>query len=770
MTEYKDDIKQVARKFSASMISKGFSPLALHEYHDKDGNILFWRIRLKHPKTGKKWMRPMHFNQNLKKYILKEPDFLNNKKPLYYLPEILNSKKSDKTIWIVEGEYCADFLSKLGLLVTTSGSVESTFKTDWTPLAGRKIIIWPDNDDAGKRYAESVTKILKTQNCSIQYVDIQKLNLPTKGDCIDWLEDHPGATLQDIGNLPLIYIDCSIKTDDISDENPPQNYFELTPSGVFYHADDNSRWICSRLEIKSLVRDKSSENWGRLLEFSDADGLLHRWAMPMEMLKGSGEELRGELLRLGVEIASPRTRSLLTEYIITSKPQSRARCVNHIGWYDHVFVLPHKTIGKMAEEIIYQSEHNTCDYKQSGSLEDWQKNISQYCAGNSRLILSVSCAFAAILLKLADSESGGIHFVGESSTGKTTALRVAASVFGGQDYLSRWRATANGLEALASIRSDTLLVLDELSQIDAREAGEIAYMLANGMGKARANKNGHAKSRHEWRLLFLSAGEIGLSQHLQEAGKKIKAGQQVRLVDISADAEQGHGIFENLHGFNSGAILSQTLLESTQKYYGVPFIKFLEFLTASNLEQQKEMIKQSCKKFLYEYLPKESSGQVHRVCERFALIAAAGELATRYQITNWPVGESENAAAVCFQSWLEHRGTIGNQERTAILSHVKSFFELHSDARFSDKDDRNPHTINRAGFRETKNSIQQYYVLPEVFRNEICAGFDYKQVCKILIEEGWIEPDKNNLPHRRESFRGLGQSRCYLFTSAIWDN
>jgi putative DNA primase/helicase len=101
-------------------------------------------------------------------------------------------------------------------------------------------------------------------------------------------------------------------------------------------------------------------------------------------------------------------------------------------------------------------------------------------------------------------------------------------VYGGADYLNRWRATTNGLEALAAIRSDTLLILDELSQVDPREAGEIAYMLANGSGKSRANRNGNTRMRHEWRLLFLSAGEIGLAQHLASAGKRIKAGQEVR--------------------------------------------------------------------------------------------------------------------------------------------------------------------------------------------------------------------------------------------------
>ncbi len=211
-------------------------------------------------------------------------------------------------------------------------------------------------------------------------------------------------------------------------------------------------------------------------------------------------------------------------------------------------------------------------------------------------------------------------------------------------------------------------------------------------------------------------------------------------------------------------------MENTHKYYGTPFIKFLEFLTDSNLEQQKETIKKSCKKFLYEYLPKESSGQVHRVCERFALMTAAGELATSYSITGWQENESTYAAMKCFHSWLEQRGTLGNQERVAILSHIKCFFELHGDARFSDIDNINPHTINRAGFKKTENNLHTYYVLPQVFSQEICAGFDYKQVCKYLMEEGWIRTGKNNITHRREYLPGLGQSGCYIFNSKLWES
>ena len=78
----------------------------------------------------------------------------------------------------------------------------------------------------------------------------------------------------------------------------------------------------------------------------------------------------------------------------------------------------------------------------------------------------------------------------------------------------RWRSTDNALEATAAQHSDCLLILDELAQIDPKTAGECAYMLANEQSKARATCNGAARTRLTWRLLFLSAGELGLADHM----------------------------------------------------------------------------------------------------------------------------------------------------------------------------------------------------------------------------------------------------------------
>lgn len=771
-----------AQRFTKKLVAEGFEKQALHVYQDTNAQPLYWRIRLKHPVTGEKWLRPLSRDKK-GRFILKEPEFKQGK-PLYQLPRLMN--KNDEVVWVVEGEMCVDTLTRIGILATTSGSMDSVSATDWQPIATRKVVIWPDKDEAGQKYALKVTEQLQSLSCEVSWVDISQLQLPAKGDCVDWLRQHPQASSEEIFALPTLSPpqdnNLPINIDDQPNQPPlkskkNQRYsayshlFKVNAQGVFYLAEEESLWICSHLEVKALIRDGYSENWGRLLEFCDADGQLHTWAMPMEMLKGSGEDIKGELLRLGLEIAAGnKVRNLLMAYILSSNPEARARCIDHTGWHDKVFVFPNQTIGHEEEQVFFQSEVRSKDYRQSGTLNEWRTVVSTLCIGNSRLILAISSAFAAMLLHHSGIESGGIHFVGESSSGKTTALRVAASVFGGANYLNRWRGTMNGLEALASLRSDTLLILDELAQIDAKEAGEVAYMLANGSGKIRAGKSGGSRQRQDWRLLFLSAGEVGLAQHMMEANKKIRAGQEVRLIDIPAESEKGYGVFEDLHSFSSAAAFSNNLIKHSATYYGTPAISFLKKITKSEyLIKLPSLIKIICEAFLHKHLPKDSNGQVYRVCERFGLIAAAGELATDLGITGWPSGEAEKATSSCFNVWLESRGGVGNQEYIRMLSQVKAFFEAHAEARFSHWNDEKSHTANRAGFRKNFNEGTRFYVLPEVFRQEICKGWDPHIISKLLLAEGWIEPDSQGKAYRREYLPGIGRSRCYLFTNKVWE-
>ena len=192
--------KEAAKRLAAPALAQGLKPVALHAYTDREQNVLYWRIRAKHPVTGEKWIRPMYINGN--GFEVGEPKFERGKKPLYRLHRLFTNQTD--AVWIVEGEQKADALEKLGLLAITSGGATSAVTTDWKPLRGRTAVIWPDNDDPGKSYAGEVATLLLAMNCAVSCVDVEKIGVPDKGDVVDWLATHQSADSGDILALPRL--------------------------------------------------------------------------------------------------------------------------------------------------------------------------------------------------------------------------------------------------------------------------------------------------------------------------------------------------------------------------------------------------------------------------------------------------------------------------------------------------------------------------------------------------------------------------------------
>jgi putative DNA primase/helicase len=192
-------VKHHARQLSRKAIADGYKPSALHEYTDRDNIPTHWRTRLKHPDTGVKWIRPLMRDGT--GFALKQPDYPSGT-PLYRLHELATRK--NEPVLIVEGESCTDALANLGVLATTSGAADSAAKADWSILRGRTVTIWPDNDDAGQRYAEAVKNELDAIGCVVTLIDVAALGLPVKGDCVDWLAMNPDAAASDVAALPKI--------------------------------------------------------------------------------------------------------------------------------------------------------------------------------------------------------------------------------------------------------------------------------------------------------------------------------------------------------------------------------------------------------------------------------------------------------------------------------------------------------------------------------------------------------------------------------------
>jgi len=554
-------------------------------------------------------------------------------------------------------------------------------------------------------------------------------------------------------------------------------HYCLTNEGVFYVGlnDDGQlaepQFVCSPLRVEAKTRNSQSEEWGRLLTWTDADGHRHQWAAPAELLVGDPREFVRQLAAGGVEISASRNalQRLLT-YVTQERTDARARNVRAPGWHDHRYVLPSgESYGGGEELFVYQHSGGLAHhYAEAGTLGDWKQAVGRRCIGNSRLVLSVSAMFAGPLLRFTGATGGGFHFVGGSSSGKTTALRVAASVVGPPEYAREWRSTANGLEGVAVLHNDATLILDELAQIDPRQAGDAAYLLANGSGKSRANRAGEAKAAARWRVLILSAGEIGLAQHMAEAGKQARAGQAVRLADIPAEVEAGHGVFEVLHDAEDGAAMSTLMKDAAARHYGAPWPRWLDYLASVDGPQLTTRLRAAIDSFLQEHVPAGAAGEVRRVAERFAIAAYAGELATacKHRLTGWSKGEATKAAAICFNAWLRQRGGAGSADTAALLSQVRAFFEAHGDSRLEHMGapESAAPVRDRAGYRRRNPlGLTEYLVFHEAFKRDLCNGHDARRAARALADAGWLQPDKAGKTSQVIRVPGVGSMRMYVF-------
>ncbi|MBW7471152.1 DUF927 domain-containing protein [Marinobacter sp. F4218] len=515
--------------------------------------------------------------------------------------------------------------------------------------------------------------------------------------------------------------------------------------GLYWHGKTTSRgnneaepvdtWISTPLEAVAETRDEIGRGYGLMLRFWDSQGGVKEWAAPLHMLKGSGEELRGELLDNGARI-NPKAQRLLCEWMMEQYPPTRVIAATRTGWNrdNTAFVLPGRTIGE--DSYRFQSEHAAHDaYLERGTLEGWRENVSVLCKDNPLLILAVSCALSAPLLKVvAQKETGGagLHLVGDSSKGKTTALQVAASVWGSPGYVMTWRGTGNGLEATAAARNDTLLPLDEISESNPNEIGKMVYALANGQGKQRAQRTGGARESQHWRIMLLSSGERTLNAHMGEANQKVKAGQGARLLDIPATSRQ-YGLFDHLHNHESPRALADYLKQAANQNHGHTGPAFVAELlddTRDLKDQYAQLMKAE------EFTGRD--GLESRAAATFALIAMAGELATHYGLTGWVSGDAISVSLEMFETWRENRGSSQNEDEQ-ILAGIREFIAKHGSARFVPKDTPEVGQVmrDRAGFR-VDQALGRVYLFFSHALKEAASGFDLKRILAALERAGWI--------------------------------
>ena len=171
--------------------------------------------------------------------------------------------------------------------------------------------------------------------------------------------------------------------------------------------------------------------------------------------------------------------------------------------------------------------------KSIGTLDGWIAAVKPL-VNYRNFVLGLGAAFAAPLLPIINIPNLIIHYMFESTKGKTFLMQVCLSVFGfpadsthPNSLIKQWRGTDNAIEGIAYAYNNFLLPLDEAGQIDLKSLERIIYMLANGQGKVRAKTDGESRMQKNFNQITLSTGEVSL------LSKKSTTGKEVRYIEVT---------------------------------------------------------------------------------------------------------------------------------------------------------------------------------------------------------------------------------------------
>jgi len=690
-----------------------------------------------------------------------------DERPLYNLPELASERKE---ILFVEGEKTAEAAKILFpnySVTTTAGGSGSAHKTDFSPVSLRNVLISPDGGEAGHKYADHVyAQCRKAGAWRVQKFDTNALAMrvvengkvvdrdpilqPAKAtyDLADALADGWTPELMTAHRDTFIGIYLEKDAEIIGP-------YKLTKSGVYkLHRDEQGQeveeptWICPYLKVTHQVSDRNGEGWSKAFTFHDPKGHLKTTVIPNELLAGDGREVREKLANEGFSVPPQKGyREAFNVYIHFSNPKTFATSVKKVGWHgEGIYVLPDRVYGDTQGQYIQQIKpHHRPKVDIRGDLKGWQENIAQYAEGNNRLVLAIVTPLVAPFLTPLQIDGHLFNLYGNSSIGKSSALAAACSVTG--FAMNSFLNTNNSLESVMVSHNDACMVMDELGLASPDKIGQFVYMAANGQTKGRANQKGNRIEPETFKNNGMVSSEMTLEGKMGEAGQKPTAGQEMRFVDIAADAGWGLGIFKNTHGMMPNQ-LSDHLRQASIKYRGTAFDALLEHLTSQTWATIAKDLNPAIGAFREERLrllhPQNTSGQVHRVLTYFAAHAAIGEYCIKLGILPWEENTVTYAYHGLFSGWLDSQGNTGIPKEVAeALDSITKLCQQQI-SRFDVEEYNKPAASHsRAGILKKIDDATVFCVFPQVFREEIMKGKDEKVILPALVKMGVLKIGEN---------------------------
>lgn len=355
------------------------------------------------------------------------------------------------------------------------------------------------------------------------------------------------------------------------------------------------------------------------------------------LARQAGTEIRALLFDVGLRTWDDGDL-VVVRCLKAADPAHEITVVRAPGWHTlagadaRFFVCPSgQIVGAPTEDSLElsASARIRASVARGGTLEGWKAAVAAAVAvsGCQHWALGAMAGFAGPLSTLLGLDTCGLNISGRTSGGKTTAQRLAVSAWSRaaldqrDSLLQTARATANGVEAMASRGSGTILALDELGHVNGVELGKIIYSVASGVGKSRMTSTGTLRPSLTWSTFVLLSAEKSLEEKVRGDGGEWFGGMAVRIPDVDitgVDRAVDAAVRAEIHGVD--------------RHYGHAGPAFVAALIEQGGHRQVEGIRSAVEQGALALAGAGADASLTRAAEPFAILAVAGTLAKEFEL------------------------------------------------------------------------------------------------------------------------------------------
>ncbi|SCB46888.1 protein of unknown function [Bradyrhizobium shewense] len=382
----------------------------------------------------------------------------------------------------------------------------------------------------------------------------------------------------------------------------------------------------------------------------------------------------------------------------------------------------------------------------------WLKAVGPLATKSSGMMLTISCSFAAPLLRIAGEQSFGLCLAGKTGGGKTTATLVGSSVCGpGQiDELPTWNATLAGLEPALRSHNDCLMVVDDLNKMPVASDKEkhhstrnFAHNLGTGSTKLRSPTFDETSDNGEqYRVISLTSAETTIAQLSAKCGEQ-RGGDARRLIDVPIYLDGLDHIFDRaINADQLGQAKLQQLFASVHtacaKDHGQVFAQYVGFLIRSRTVLQ-DKITRHVNRFRANAAGKVDGIVYADIIRKFGLIYAGGALAIEGIGLPWKRAELLDAIAKCCEAALD---TLSAEQRTLDAGWKSLKVRLMSLPRASTIEHSEYKSID--GYVEPERDRYRCIMKTDKFNRIFVNALQRKLVLDELARRNWITRSRSN--------------------------